>query len=135
MQMALGHFRELNPAFTPAADWEQYYYENIQNNPNCSLCWIVAEGDRAGFVLFGVEPHRFLPRRTGAIYELYVLPEHRRRGIAADCAKRVIQELWKASPSKIQLEVVEGNTAAANLWKKLGFTKASERFTLSPNSP
>jgi ribosomal protein S18 acetylase RimI-like enzyme len=131
MAMALDHFRELNPLFVPASDWEKHYFENIQSNPDYSLCWIVADGERAGFVLFGVERHRFLPRRTGAIYELYILPERRREGIAEGCARMVIQSLWDKSPSKIQLEVVEGNVAASRLWKKMGFTKVSERLTLS----
>ena len=131
MTMALSHFRELNPEFKPDSDWEQSYFENIQAKPECSLRWILADGVRAGFVLFGVEGHRFLPRRTGMIYELYILPEQRRKGVASACAEVVLAELWKASPSKIQLEVVEGNVAAAGLWKRMGFHRVSERFTLA----
>lgn len=134
MKMALNHFRELNPAFKPDSDWERAYFENIQNRAQYSLRWILADEVRAGFVLFGVENHRFLPRLTGVIYELYVLPEQRRRGIASACAEVVIDELWKASPSKIQLEVVEGNAAAAGLWRTLGFNKVAERFTLTRSS-
>jgi ribosomal protein S18 acetylase RimI-like enzyme len=131
LAVALEHFRELNPAFSPDADWEKEYFRNITANPNYSLRWIIADGTRAGFVLFGIEAHRFLPRQTGAVYELYVVPELRRRGIASACAKVVLDELWKSSPSKVQLEVVEGNTAAARMWKGLGFQKISERFTLA----
>jgi ribosomal protein S18 acetylase RimI-like enzyme len=130
LQMALVHFRGLNPAFTPAPDWEQCYFTTMQNNPDFSLCWIVADHKRSGFVLYGLEPHRFLPRRTGVIYELFVLPEHRRRGIASACAELVVDQLRRARPSKIQLEVVEGNRAAALLWRKLGFHKVSERLVL-----
>lgn len=132
MKMAGQHFRELNPAFTPDPDWESSYFEKIQGNSDYCLHWILADGKRAGFVLYGTEPHRFLPRKTGAIYELYVAPEFRRKGVAPACAELVIQELWKASPSKIQLEVVEGNTAAAKLWARFGFAKVSQRLTLSP---
>jgi ribosomal protein S18 acetylase RimI-like enzyme len=131
LAMAEQHFRELNPDFVPAPDWKSAYFENIRGNRNYSLCWVVAGGQRVGFLLYGVENHRFLPRKTGAIYELYVIPSQRRRGIARACAQLVLQELWKVSPSKIQLEVVEGNRAAAALWKSLGFQKASERMVLS----
>jgi UDP-2,4-diacetamido-2,4,6-trideoxy-beta-L-altropyranose hydrolase len=130
LQMAQQHFRELNPRFTPAQDWKTSYFENIKNNPKYSLRWIVADGQRVGFILFGVEEHRFLPRQTGTIYEVYVVPEERRKGIARACARQVIEELWKSSPSKIQLEVVEGNAAAAELWRSLGFQKITERFVL-----
>jgi ribosomal protein S18 acetylase RimI-like enzyme len=135
MEMAEKHFRELNPQFVPASDWKECYFENIQGNPNYMLRWICMDGFRAGFVLYGIEPHRFLPRKSGAIYELYVLPEHRRKGIAKACARLVVGELWKASPSKIQLEVMEGNHAALQLWKALGFNQVSERLTLSPQKP
>jgi len=134
LEMAELHFRELNPTFAPAADWKNSYFENILGNPKYSLRWIVSDGQRAGFILFGLEEHRFLPRQTGVICELYVIPELRRQGIARACAKQVIDELWKASPSKIQLEVVEGNPAASKLWRSLGFQKVTERFVLTENT-
>jgi ribosomal protein S18 acetylase RimI-like enzyme len=129
------HFRELNPMFTPADDWKNTYFESILGNPKYSLRWIVSDGQRAGFVLFGLEDHRFLPRQTGVICELYIIPERRREGLARACAEQIIDELWKLSPSKIQLEVVEGNIAAAELWRSLGFRKATERFVLTEGSP
>lgn len=130
MAMAEQHFRELNPHFTPARDWKDSYFEKICDNLSCSLRWIVDRKKQVGFILYGIEEHRFLPRKTGAIYELYIVPEQRRRGIARACVKQVINELWQLSPSKIQLEVVEGNSAAAELWKALGFQKVSERLVL-----
>lgn len=131
MEMAVRHFRELNPNFVAAPDWELCYFENIQRNPDCSLCWIIVDRQRAGFVLYGIEPHRFLPRKTGAVYELYVLPEYRGKGVGSACAELVIGELRKASPSKIQLEVIEGNDTAARLWRRLGFRRVSERLTMT----
>jgi len=131
MEMAQQHFRELNPGFSPEQDWKNSYFDNIKSNPKYALRWIDADGRRVGFILSGVEAHRFLPRQTGAIYEVYVVPEERRKGIARACAKQVIEELWKESASKIQLEVVEGNAEAAELWRSLGFEKVTERFVLT----
>jgi ribosomal protein S18 acetylase RimI-like enzyme len=127
LRMAESYFTELNPAFVPALDWKEQYFQKIVSNSRNFLRWIVCDERKAGFILFGIEDHRFLPRQNGAIYELYVLPEFRRRGIANECARRAIEELWQHSPSKIQLEVVEGAVAAA-FWKSLGFRKVSERF-------
>jgi ribosomal protein S18 acetylase RimI-like enzyme len=131
LKMAEHHFRELNPSFRPAQDWGNCYCEKIKNNGKYSLRWIIADGRPVGFILFGVEEHLFLPRLTGAIYEVYVVPEQRRKGIARACAKQVIDELCKSSASKIQLEVVEGNAGAAELWRSLGFQKVTERFVLN----
>ena len=131
LQMALRHFRELNPAFTPHADWKDSYFENIQKCADHSLRWIVKDNQRVGFILFGVENHRFLPRRTGVIWELYVLPEGRRKGVARECAQLAIKEMSQLSPSKIRLEVVQGNKAAVALWESLGFQKTAESFAIS----
>jgi ribosomal protein S18 acetylase RimI-like enzyme len=131
--MAQQYFQELNPEFVPARDWNASYFENIHGNLNYSLRWIVIGGQRVGFVLYGFEEHRFLPRKTGAIYELYVSPQQRGRGIARACAESVIEEMQKSSPSKIQLEVGDGNAVAAAFWKSLGFQKASERLVLTAN--
>ena len=131
LQMAKEHFSELTPAFVPDDDWKKHYFETILGNQQYFLRWIMCEQRRAGFILFGLENHRFLPRKTGVIYELYVMPEFRRQGIARICAEEAIRELWLHSPSKIQLEIVEGRIAAAALWKSLGFQKATERLVLT----
>ena len=106
-------------------------FENILSNAQLSLRWIVVDEKRAGFVLFGLEAHRFLPRLNGTIYELYIEPEFRRSGIARVVARQAIRELQSKSPAKIQLEVMEGNRAAAALWESLGFRKVSARYVLA----
>jgi len=131
LTMAEQHFREINPKFVPAPDWQHSYFEKIRQNPGVRLRWIVVDGRHAGFIVSGVEEHRFLPRKSGAIYELYVVPELRKKGIARACAQQVIDELRTQAISKIQLEVWEGNLAAARLWQSLGFEKVTERFVLS----
>jgi ribosomal protein S18 acetylase RimI-like enzyme len=135
LAMAERLFRGLNPNFVPQADWKESYFDNILGNTRLSLRWIVADEKRAGFVLFGLEAHRFLPRFNGMIYELYIEPEFRRRGIAQIVAREAIQELQSKSPAKIQLEVMEGNRAATALWESLGFRKVSERYVLAETKP
>lgn len=133
--IAKKHFAELNPSFVPHSDWEATYFSGILANPRYFLRWIESDGRKAGFILYGIEDHRFLPRLTGMIYELYVAPDFRRRGLAKECALQALRELQKLAPSKIQLEVVEGNKAAAALWRSLGFEKVSERYVLVGTKP
>jgi len=135
LRMAVKHFCEVNPSFVPHDDWKEHYFEGIIANPQYFLRWIICDEKRAGFILFGLEKHRFLPRMTGAIYEFHVLPEFRRRGVATACATEAIRELWTHAPSKIQLEVIEGRTAAAALWESLGFQKVTDRYVLSGGRP
>jgi ribosomal protein S18 acetylase RimI-like enzyme len=131
MRVAEQHFRGLSSTFTPHDDWKRNYFETILANPQLFLRWILSSGERSGFILYGLEAHRFLPRKTGAIYELYINPENRRHGLARQAAQIAIRELLVQGPSKIQLEVVEGNAGAAALWTSLGFEKVTERYVLS----
>jgi ribosomal protein S18 acetylase RimI-like enzyme len=131
LRMAVNHFSELNASFVPQDDWKEYYFATIMANPEYFLRWIICDEKRAGFILFGLEKHRFLPRKTGAIYEVYVVPEFRKRGVAKACAIQAIRELWTHAPSKIQLEVIEGRGVAAALWQSLGFQKVTDRYVLS----
>lgn len=130
LEMAGKHFRELAPGFVPQEDWKQNYFARIQENPRLSLQWVIAHGRRAGFILFGTEEHLFLPRRIGIVYELYVSPEFRRRGIARACAQQAIDQLERYAPSKVQLEIMDSNRPAASLWASLGFEKFAERWVL-----
>ena len=130
LTMAVNHFQELNHAFVPQADWREHYFDRILATPEVFLRWIVIEGKRSGFILFGLKDHRFLPRKTGSIYELYVEPASRHLGIGRFCALQAIRELQTHSPSKVQLEIMAGNRAAEALWESLGFRKFSERWVL-----
>jgi len=130
LTMAVNHFQELNHAFVPQADWREHYFDRILATPEVFLRWIVIEDKRSGFILFGLKDHRFLPRKTGSIYELYVEPASRHLGIGRFCALQAIRELQTHSPSKVQLEIMAGNRAAEALWESLGFRKFSERWVL-----
>lgn len=129
--MAQEHFRALNPAFVPAPDWLASYFPGLMANPEMRVRWVRAGGETAGFTIYGTEPHRFLPRRTGMIYELYLREAFRGRGIATAAARQAIGELREAGVSRLQLEIMEGNEAALRLWTRLGFTKVSERYVLA----
>jgi UDP-2,4-diacetamido-2,4,6-trideoxy-beta-L-altropyranose hydrolase len=133
LRMAEQHFRDLNPNFVPHEDWKESYFEHIVGNPDLFLRWITVGPERVGFMLFGFHDHRFLPRKNGAIYEVYVVPTHRRHGIASVCAKWAIQELSAFAPAKIELEVMINNMGALALWESIGFRKVSDRFVLNTN--
>jgi ribosomal protein S18 acetylase RimI-like enzyme len=131
LAMAEGYFTELNPGFIALDDWRASYFSRIKTTPDTCLLWIQCDGRRAGFVLYGLEKHRFLPRTTGCVYEFYILPQFRRSGIGRQAGEAVVQLLRRSSPSKIQLEVASGNASAAEFWQELGFRKVAERYVLN----
>lgn len=80
--MAERHFRELNPLFEPEEGWRQSFFDAILNRPKTFAKRITHEGERVGFVLYGLKDHPILPRTFGTILELYVSPDFRRMGLA-----------------------------------------------------
>jgi ribosomal protein S18 acetylase RimI-like enzyme len=131
VEMAMQYFRTLNPQFDSQPDWKQLYFQNVLSDLSLFVRWVLADGQRVGFIMFGLERHRILPRVGGAIYELYIRPEFRRKGIAATAARQAISELQAQSPSKIELQIMAGNHGATAFWKALGFCKVSECYVLA----
>jgi len=108
LKMAESHFRELDSSFVPRQDWGKNYFTIIQSNPHFYLRWIAVNDARAGFILFGLEDHNFLANTSGWIYELYVLPEFRRKGVARESALRAI---WNYKPTLLK--------SSSRSWKEI----------------
>ena len=111
LRMAVKHFSEMNPSFVPQDDWKEHYFPTIMANPRYVLRWIVCDEKRAGFILFGLEKHRFLPRTTGVIHEVYVLPEFRRRGVQSGL---IAQRLHEAALAGCEYAVVSTNPGSGS---------------------
>ena len=126
LAMAEAHFRELNPAFYPQQDWKLGFFHAAKHRAK----WIQHEGKRVGFIIYGIKPDPIMPRVHGAIHELYIVPEFRRKGLAKQAAIAAIEELEKGHPHKIEIEIMDGNDGALALWQSLGFGKVSDRWVL-----
>lgn len=68
LRMADLYYRELNPSFGPHENWKRCFFEKITSSARIFARWIVNEDEHLGFIRFGLEYHRFLPRVTGTIY-------------------------------------------------------------------
>jgi len=130
LAMAAAYFRELNPNFVASADWQSGFFSGVKNSPGTYARWIHCDGERAGFAIYGIEGHRFLPRKTAWVYEFYVQPRFRRSGVGREAAEQMLDVLRMSGSSKIQLEITSGNAAAAAFWARFGFGKVSERHVL-----
>ena len=61
---------------------------------------------------------------------VYTWPEHRRRGIARVGMAGIVREAGEAGADHVQLAVVEGNEAAVQLYRGLGFEAFDELRTI-----
>ncbi|MFC6040001.1 GNAT family N-acetyltransferase [Paenisporosarcina macmurdoensis] len=85
----------------------------------------------AGWILLGENTDYFSDKKFGFIYDVYVLPEYRGRGIS----KEFIQEGISTLKTSGFEEVVRLNVFATNyakeIYKKVGFKDLNSIMTLS----
>jgi len=65
--------------------------------------------------------------RVMTVNDFFVSPDHRRKGVGRELAKRVLQECEEMKMDVIGLEVLSGNKTAAAFWRSIGL-KAADRF-------
>lgn len=98
-------------------DTEQRIRRFIEHNPGLSSA--AFDGDLlVGALLCGQDGRR------GFIYHIGVLPNYRRRGIARRMAHRSFEALRAQDIDSCFLFTYEGNFAAQNFWKSIGFEYA-----------
>jgi ribosomal protein S18 acetylase RimI-like enzyme len=129
MEMATTYFKEAIPGFNPDEDFRKFFFDGMFK-PNIFRDWVVRDGKRLGFVIFGIEDHLFLPRKTGFFYAFYIVPESRRGSLATLVMQDCCRILDTFHPSKIQLEVIEGNEEAHQIWTWMGFRRVSSKYYL-----
>lgn len=91
-------------------------------NPQLGRIWLVLEQQRpAGYVVltlgFSFEYHG----REAFIDELYVEPEHRRKGLGRQTMQFVAERAREMGVHAIHLEVDHGNDPALELYRRLGY--------------
>lgn len=88
-------------------------------------CVLVAEHPQDGVigVLYGrvVTNTRYTPSRAGTIDQVYVQPDHRRRGVATRLVAALCAFFERERVDDVSLRYVAGNDEAAAFWTALGF--------------
>ena len=88
-------------------------------------CALVADHAQAGVVgaIFGrvLSNKRYTPSRSGSVDQLFVLPEHRRRGIGSQLVAELCEFFAGEGVDALSLRYVLGNDQAAGFWQALGF--------------
>jgi ribosomal protein S18 acetylase RimI-like enzyme len=62
-----------------------------------------------------------------AVNDFFVRPDHRRRGVGRELAKRLVEECKIMRVDEIGLEVLSANKIAASFWRSISF-KPADRF-------
>lgn len=75
----------------------------------------------AGYVWFGVAERPFSDMKVGWIYDLFVVPEHRGKGVGEALLKRALEASRRRGFALAGLMVRANNKVAYSLYEKRGF--------------
>lgn len=88
--------------------------------------WIIADGQRAGFVMVQVYEDDPVPgERSAEILECYVVLGARRRGVGRAAIEAVIADEQARGSSVMEAGILRPNEAALAFWDAMGFVTRS----------
>ncbi len=100
---------------------------------------LVAEqgGAVVGYVYAGLEPMEWMQLRApcGAVYDVFVDPGARSRGIGERLMRAAIDWLAERGQPRVVLSSAEGNDAAQRLFARLGFRRTMVEMTRELEPP
>ncbi|SDL87825.1 GNAT family N-acetyltransferase [Sediminibacillus halophilus] len=110
----------------PDANKTKKLIESVLQKGGCY--WAAFEHDQLlGWSLIGKGKDSFTDKPFGFVYELFVVPAYRGKGIAEQLLHAVCDQLKSAGHQEVRLSVHAENSAI-ELYKKLGFTEKT--FTM-----
>ena len=105
-------------------------FESIVYKGGYYLVYRNADSSIAGWILLGENTDYFSDEKFGFIYDIYVLPEYRGRGISKIFIKEGINTLKNSGYEEVRLNVFATNHAK-EIYKKLGFKDLNSIMTLA----
>ncbi|MET0787009.1 MAG: GNAT family N-acetyltransferase [Paenisporosarcina sp.] len=95
-------------------------FEGILNKGGFYLVYRNADRSIAGWILLGENTDYFSEMKHGFIYDVYVLPQYRGKGISKVILREGISTLKEQGFNEVRLNVYSTNHAK-EIYKKLGF--------------
>jgi len=120
-----GFHAELDAAFTPSPQWPREYGAYLRTLINRDDAIAIVARERLDVVGYAVGrittlPSFFEHRYRGYIHDVFVKPEHRRRGIGRQLVEEILRWLELRSVTLVELTVAANNDAIP-FWERLGF--------------
>ena len=107
-------------------NYTDYFFVDLYRRFPDTFIVAEADGELAGYIMCRIEVGMSNfgfggLMKKGHIVSVAVIPQHRRKGIAQAVIKRAIEGMLGYGAKQCYLEVRVTNTAAIDLYKKLGF--------------
>ena len=107
------------------AAWERHFRKKIEPyvDGGRAEAWIAedASGGFLGYLLLGPGGGFLTPEEYGYVYDVWVAPAHRRRGVGRYLVLWATDWARQRGYRKLKLEVAETNAQARKIYEELGF--------------
>jgi len=100
--------------------WEGFVRGLLENGKG-SIKVAVEKGKYVGYILYGWKMPLKLIKPRAVIYDLYVKPEYRGRGIGTMLLRETLEDLRKRGFEEVRLTVLSKNQGAISLYERFGF--------------
>ncbi|MGP8124785.1 MAG: N-acetyltransferase family protein [Nitrososphaerales archaeon] len=115
--LALAEFEHLEP---PSVDGQRRIISDIFEKKRLSLFVALDRGKLVGYALYFYTYSSFLARPTLYLEDLFVLEEHRNKGLGFALLLRCIDEAVKQDCGRMEWAVLGWNKKAIGFYEKLG---------------
>lgn len=106
----------------PDAHLDRAWPEMLADMLGRELQWIVADGQRAGFLIVRTLPDwPHTERMIASIVEFYVAPDFRRGGIGTTAVETLLAEHRDRGTYFVEADILIANEPAKQFWQRLGF--------------
>jgi GNAT superfamily N-acetyltransferase len=120
---ALADFEHLDP---PTAEGRKRIIEDIFEKKKVNLLVAISGKNHVGYALYYYAYSSFLARPTLYIEDLFVLEEHRKKGIGLALFRRCEKEATKHGCGRMEWSVLNWNNKAIRFYESLGARRLDE---------
>ena len=121
--LALAEFEHLEP---PSADGQRRIVADIFEKKRLNLFVASERGKLVGYALYFYTYSSFLARPTLYLEDLFVLEEHRKKGLGFALFLRCVDEAVKQDCGRMEWAVLGWNKKAIGFYEKLGARRLDE---------
>ncbi len=120
------YHRKLDKYFRPGKEISKSfrkYLKVLMKKKNAKVLVAEYESKVVGYTIGKIEKSKvsIVPKKIGKITDLFILPEHRNKGIGKALVSELIQWFKKRKIEYVEIGVHSKNKLALTFWKKHGF--------------
>lgn len=121
--LALARFEHLDP---PSADGQRRIISDIFEKKILNLFVATDRGELVGYALYFYSYSSFLAKPTLYLEDLFVLEEHRKKGLGLALFLRCVDEAINHECGRMEWAVLSWNEKAIAFYEKLGASRLDE---------